>query len=99
NVFGTPNHGLPGTVVTTLTGSGDDTVTVGEAGSVQGIVGALVIENPPRLTTLIVDDMADGFGRTVTLNTFTPPNDTPFGSITGLAPAPIQYETSDINSV
>jgi hypothetical protein len=34
----------------------------------------------------------------VTLDTFTPSGDTPWGSITGLAPASINYEKADTSS-
>jgi hypothetical protein len=86
------------TGVTTIlsSGLGVDTVNVGNAGSVQDILGALNIENPPTHTALTVDDSADLTGRSVTLTTFTPSNDTPWASITGLAPAPINYEQEDV---
>src|SRR5262249_11414760 len=42
-----------------INGFGSDTVNVGNAGSVQGIIGALNIQNPPSFTTLNVNDSAD----------------------------------------
>jgi hypothetical protein len=56
-----------------------DMVNVGNAGSVQGIVGPVTVD---AANTMMVDDSADPTGRTVTL--------TPT-SITGLAPAAINY--------
>ena len=86
------------------TSGGGDTVNVGNAGSVQGILGTLSIENPPSHDTISVDDSADTTARTVTLSTFVNPADSehnsdPWGSITGLAPAAINYEYRDTSSV
>ncbi|HJZ58110.1 MAG TPA: hypothetical protein VKE74_24425, partial [Gemmataceae bacterium] len=87
-------------VATTLTSSGgNDTVNVGNAGSVQGIRGALTIQNPPSFTTLNVDDSADTVARfAVTLSTISSGGAT-FGSITGLAPAAISYKYAGTNAV
>jgi streptogramin lyase len=65
---------------TSLVTGGNDTVNVGENGSVQGILGPLSIFGAG--TTLVVDDSADPTPRTVTINPTT---------ITGLAPAAITY--------
>ncbi len=70
--------------------SGADTVTISNAGSVQGILGAVSVSNPPNFTTLIVDDSADVIGRNATLSS---------GSLTGLAPAAINYVSNDIASL
>ena len=92
-------------VTTNLIGNGGrDTVNVGNAGSVQGILGTLSIENPPSFNTINVNDSADTTARTVTLSTFVNPNDSqhnsdPWGTITGLAPAAINYEYDDTTSV
>ena len=68
-------------------------------GSVQGILGAVTAEDPGGPATLNVDDSADATGRTVTLGTITPSFDpVPWGSITGLAPAAINFEWADVNS-
>jgi hypothetical protein len=83
----------------TIASSGTATVNLGNAGSVQGIQGSVSVENPPSFTTLNVDDSADSAARMVTLDTFTPPGDTTFGRITGLAPATISYECADISSL
>jgi Ca2+-binding RTX toxin-like protein len=87
-------------VATTLEGHGGATVNVGNAGSVQGILGRLTMDNPPNFYALTVDDSADAVGRTVTMGTVTFPGDTdPFGFIRGLAPAEIDYEYGDTNVV
>ena len=79
------------------TSGGHDTVNVGNAGSVQGILGALTIQNPPSFTTLNVNDSADTVARTVTLSTFVS-GGANWGSITGLAPAAINYKYADTSS-
>jgi hypothetical protein len=86
-------------VPTTLNGNGAATVNVGNAGSVQGVHGTLTLDNPPALYTLTVDDSADRARRTVTLGSFVPAGDTEFGFVRGLAPADIDYEFIDTNSV
>ena len=80
------------------TSGGVDTVNVGNAGSVQGILGALTVQNPPSFDTLNVNDSADTTARTVTLSTFAS-GGTNWGSITGLAPAAINYNYTDTSSV
>ena len=73
---------------------GHDTVNVGNAGSLQGILGALNIQNPPNLTTLNINDSADATARTATLSTFAS-GGANCGSITGLAPAAINFKYAD----
>ena len=80
------------------TSGGNDTVNVGNAGSVQGILGALNVQNPPSFDTINVNDSADATARTVTLSTFTS-GGLPWGAITGLAPAAINYRYGDTTSV
>jgi hypothetical protein len=77
------------------------TVNVGKAGSVQGILGLLSIENPPSFNTLTIDDSADPVARTVTLDTFTPAGDTLFGRISGQIGGGvlIEYECADTSLV
>ena len=78
----------------------DAIVNVGKAGSVQGILGSLQIENPPHFNTLTVDDSADTQLRTVTMDTFiSQGGGDPFGRIRGLAPASIFYEYADTSSI
>jgi hypothetical protein len=82
------------------TGDGHDQVTIGNTGSVQGIKGDLTIENDQFTSTLFVDDSADTSARKVFVDSFTPsPEDSDFGSITGLAPAAIYYENVDMSAV
>jgi hypothetical protein len=83
-------------------GTGDasiDTVNVGRNGSLQGIRGSLTVENPPGLNYITLDDSADAFYRSLIQDSYTPPGDTAFGRVTGLAPAPISYEYSDTRNV
>jgi hypothetical protein len=74
-------------LVTSISGRGPDTVNVGNAGSVAGIVGDLLVSNPPDFTTLNVDDSADPAGHTVTVTN---------AAITGLAPGTIRYVQNDL---
>ena len=80
------------------TSGGHDTVNVGNAGSVQGILGTLSIQNPPSFDTINVNDSADTAARTVTLSTFAS-GGANWGSITGLAPAAINYKYADTSGV
>ncbi len=93
---------VQGTAVpTTLSSACNDTVNVGNAGSVQGILGTLYIKNLPSFfyaTNIHINDSADPTARTVTLSTFTS-GGTPWGSVTGLAPAAIDYEYAGTPSV
>jgi hypothetical protein len=81
---------VPTTVTTTGIGADNDTVTLGDAGSVQGITATVNVTNLNALTTLVVDDSADPTGRTATLS------DT---SITGLAPGVITYDPAAIGDL
>ncbi len=62
----------PASVTTRFVGDADATVTVGVGGSVQNILGAVNIENPSSFNSIVVDDSADGTGRTVVLSAFAP---------------------------
>jgi hypothetical protein len=84
-------------VPTSIVGHHDGTVNIGNAGSVQQIVGPLTITNPPDYTTVNVDDSADGTTRNVTLDTATI-GGFDCGRITGLAPSAIQYRYIDTTS-
>ena len=94
----TVNVRATGVTTNLSTSGGLDVVNVGNAGSVQGILGALNVQNPPSHDTINVNDSADATARTVTLSTFTS-GGSPWGSITGLAPAAINYKYADTNSV
>jgi hypothetical protein len=91
---------LGGTGLITLAGnhSGgidglNDTVSVGKAGSVQEISGALMITNPLFFTDLYVDDSADAAFQSPILDTMGG-----VGRIRNLA-ATISYLCSDVNSL
>src|SRR5438445_162709 len=47
----------------TINGGSNDTVDIGNAGSVQGIAGPVTVSNPMHLTKLTVDDSADSAAR------------------------------------
>ncbi len=59
----------PLTINDATTGTSPDDITVGNAGSVQGILGAVTVVGSPTLTQLTVDDSADPTGRNATLAT------------------------------
>src|SRR5262249_20330678 len=75
-------------------GGGLDTVNVGNAGSVQGILGAVTVTNLASFTRLNVDDSSDPISRNVTLSA-----SGLTAILSGLAPAPIDYPTTAINSL
>ena len=77
-------------VSTTLVGSGPTAVNVGNGGSLADIVAPLFITNPARLTTLNLDDSAVTAPISVHVTA---------SAITGLAPAPIYFVTSDVPSI
>jgi hypothetical protein len=81
---------IPTNVTTTGTGSDNDAVTIGNAGSVQGITAPLSVSNANDLSTLVVDDSADAAARTVTLSDTT---------IAGLAPADITFAPNSLGDV
>jgi hypothetical protein len=90
-------------VPTTLISGGNggvpiEYVTVGQGGSLQSIAGPLSLENPTGTDMVTIDGSNDQFSRSVSLDTFTPAGDTTWGSITGLAVAPITYEAADLGS-
>jgi hypothetical protein len=103
NTFNVQNTGT----TTNLVLAGATAVKVGNAGSAQGIVGSLNIENPSTIkNTIVVDDSADTTARTVTLSTLgTNPSDSqantdPWGQIVGLAVlGHINYEYADTSSL
>ncbi len=108
NTFNVLSTSATTNLITNPTGvifSGGATVKVGNAGSVQGILGALNIENPPDFNFIVVDDSADPTARTVTLSTLgtngsdSDGNSDAWGQIIGLAPAHINYEYGDTTSL
>jgi hypothetical protein len=80
-------------------GHGRNTVNIGNLGSVQAINGPVTITDPAfLLATINVDDSGDSTARTVSLDTATI-GGASYGTITGLAPATIQYADTDAYSV
>ena len=77
---------------------GNDSVNITNAGSVQGVVGTVNIENDDSFDTLTIDDSADATPRTATLVAFTPVGDPAWESVEGLAPGTINYEAEDVSS-
>ena len=78
--------------------SSHDTLNISNAGSTQGILGAINVKNDGSFDALTIDDSADTTARTATFSTFTPGGDTAWESLTGLAPASIDYRAADVNS-
>ena len=70
--------------------NGPDEITVGNNGSVQQIMGPLSLADDLWFDDITIDDSADTIGRTFTYAQ---------GSITGLAPAVISYNESDIFTI
>jgi len=82
------------------TGAYPNTINVGNAGRVQGILGALNILNPNGPDTITVDDSSDTTNRSATLtNDANPIAGDPSGSIQGLAHANINYVYQDTSSL
>jgi hypothetical protein len=94
NVLGT---GVPTYLSTVYTGTvgGHNTVNVGD-GTLKGIKGALYISNQPNYTALTINDSADTADHEAHLDSFTGPDGRSWGSITGLAPAAINFAWSDM---
>jgi hypothetical protein len=85
--------------------AGADSVTLSNGGSVQGLNGTVNIENPSGSTKLLVDDSTDTNPHTVSMGLIQQdPSDSelntdPYGQISGLAPASINYEFHDTSSL
>lgn len=69
---------------------GSDEITVGNAGSVQGILGSLDVADDTFFDDLVIDDSADAVGRTVNFSR---------SAVSGLAPATITFNASDIGTI
>jgi Ca2+-binding RTX toxin-like protein len=78
-------------VTTALTCRGDDTVNVGNAGSLSGIQGNLAIADPTRFVTLVVDDSADSTAHTNVAISNT--------GISGLCVGTIGYQQNDLSAL
>jgi hypothetical protein len=88
NVLSTPVL-VVNAAVTELESHGQDTVNVGNSGSVQAIHSGLDVFNVGGATVLSVDDSGDGTTRVVTLQNAGSHNSVP--DITGLSPGAIAY--------
>jgi hypothetical protein len=78
---------------------GDDIVNIGESSDgVQSIGGYLQIQNDPAFSVITVNDTGDPTARNATQDTVVL-GGSPFGRITGLAPATIDYQYLDTNSL
>jgi hypothetical protein len=86
-------------VTTNVFNSARAAIDVGNGGSVQGIQGALHLENEPSFDTVFINDQNDPVGRTATLATVTRPGDSSLGQLTGLAPAPMTWDYADTSRV
>ncbi len=77
---------------TTVEGAGAiDTVHVGDAtNSIQGILGNVLISNNPASTNINLNNQGDATGRTVTIAD---------GSVAGLAPASIDWDSTELNTL
>jgi hypothetical protein len=72
-------------------GPGNDVVNVGNAGSLAGINGTLTLNNASSFSHVNIDDGADGANHpNVMLTSF---------SLTGLAPAPINFEGESLDGL
>jgi hypothetical protein len=90
-----------GTGVTTNlnTSGGHDTIDVGQDDTgVQDVRGILNIRNAHNVDTIVLDDSVDTVARTATQNTFVS-GGANWGSVTGLAPAAINYSYGNTTSV
>jgi hypothetical protein len=86
---------------TNLVGHGRDTVNIGNNGSLQGILGALNISNPPSYTTINVNDSAD-VGQHGTLSQATLNGDANWETLSGLTPysyTRISYYDGDVSNI
>lgn len=70
---------------------GDDTINIGDGGSAQNIAGVITIANPWGQNTINVNDGADS-ARIAVLDNVSLGTLDPYGTITGLAPAAIDYD-------
>jgi hypothetical protein len=94
---GTVNVNATG-VPTNIKDGGADDLILGSFDGVKEIVGTLTLQNPPSHNTIFVDDSADATARVVALSTYSSSGYN-WGSITGLAPAAINYKYDDTSSV
>jgi hypothetical protein len=88
-------------VPVTLVNQANSYVYVGQNNRLQSIRGPLTVQNQPGPGVLELDDSADPAPYTngVYFDTYTPAGDTVYGSVTGLAPAAINYRASGVSNV
>jgi hypothetical protein len=72
-------------VPVSITGTGSNTINLGAGGSLQALLGPVTIDNPSGASAVTLDDSSDPGTRLVNLTS---------GSITGLAPAAINFATT-----
>jgi hypothetical protein len=77
---------------------GQDNVQIGHAGvgGLQFITGAISVKNSPSHTNLIVSDAGGTVARNASMDVFGSPA---FGRVSNLAPVPIVWNNSDINTL
>jgi hypothetical protein len=72
----------------TINDGGNDYVSVGSQGSVQGVRGSVQINNPLHHTQLVINDSADPVARTVSLDST---------GVNGLVPGNISFGPNDLS--
>ena len=83
----------PAGVPVTVDGNGIDTVHVGDSGGVQSIQGNVYLENVPYYNSVVIEDTGDtaSISRQVSITTAYDNVGDAWGTVTGLAPASINY--------
>jgi hypothetical protein len=82
----------------TINSSGTATINIGNAGSLQGIAGAITITNPNGGDTISIDDSADTTARNVRVDTVTQTGTT-YTRVSGLSTGAISYGINDAAGV
>ncbi|CAN5488325.1 hypothetical protein BH09PLA1_BH09PLA1_02220 [soil metagenome] len=78
---------------------GVDTYTIGGASNgAQSVLGNITLTNPPDHNIITLSDVGDTVGRTATLDDVTI-SGAPYGRLTGLAPATINWKYNDTTSI
>jgi uncharacterized repeat protein (TIGR01451 family) len=90
NVWATPLGTSTQINSTAISADGADAVTVGNAGSVQGILGSLNVADDAFYDDLLIDDSTDAVGRTINFSR---------SSVTGIAPVSITFGASEIGAI
>jgi hypothetical protein len=82
--------GGPLTVTTTSYAGNDDTVNIGNAGSLAGITSSVTVNNTPSFDHLVIDDSADSSNRAVNINPL---------SVTGLSSGSINWTSTSLDTL